>query len=228
VRRPLTRPDLRLAACLLLALLALPLLAGTRSGTAQGAAASLTPAGAAAPLRAAGTRFPVDGLVLGMARRAADAHWGTPACRGQVAITWTTLAPGTNATATWHNPTDAWANAGENFDCAVALNTEAAFDAPKLCAVLMHEFGHLHGIGHSEAAGELMSAVYTTAPEPCRALTGAAGAAGPGHAAVALRAVSRASRARARRCARPAARGRAAARCRGAARSATRSMRRGR
>ena len=70
------------------------------------------------------------------ARAIAVAHWGADPCGGAYTLTWTALDLGTNATASWRNPTDAWNNAGANFDCRIDLNPQADFDFPKLCTVL--------------------------------------------------------------------------------------------
>jgi hypothetical protein len=60
-------------------------------------------------------------------------------------------------------------NAGENFDCAIELNTQVEFDAPKLCTVLAHELGHLLGRPHAAQPGQLMSPVYSEALPACAA-----------------------------------------------------------
>jgi hypothetical protein len=106
-------------------------------------------------------RYPVGGPAIEAAKATAAAHWGAQPCGGQVTLTWTPLDMGTNATATWRNPTDAWNNPGENFDCRIDLNPGADFDYPKLCTVLTHELGHLLGQQHDPNSGQLMSAYYT-------------------------------------------------------------------
>src|SRR3712207_9307195 len=63
----------------------------------------------------------------------------------------------TNATASWRNPSDAWNNPGENFDCRIEFNATAEYDWPKFCTVMTHEVGHLSGQPHSDRPGELMS-----------------------------------------------------------------------
>ena len=111
--------------------------------------------------------FPADGPSIGAAREIAERHWGGPACNGNVTIAWATLDPGTNATASWRNPTDAWNNAGANFDCRIDFNVHADFDWPKLCTVMAHEVGHLLGKQHAADTADLMAPVYNGALPAC-------------------------------------------------------------
>ena len=139
--------------------LLIPFLA--QSGSVVGEAGSVT-ARAAQNVDVPGNRlFPEDGPAFATAQRLAVEHWGATACNGEVVTRWADLDEGTNATASWRNPSDAWNNAGENFDCIVELNTRADYDFPKLCTVLAHELGHLLGNPHAEADGLLMSAMYS-------------------------------------------------------------------
>ena len=121
--------------------------------------------------------FPIAGADFQRAQQIAQAHWGAVPCNGQVAFTWSGMEPLTNARATWSNPTDAWNNAGANFDCRVAFNTIARFDFPMLCTVMTHELGHLLGRAHDPNDGQLMSAIYSTPLPECG--DGAAAPAGP-------------------------------------------------
>jgi hypothetical protein len=160
-------PVLPAALVAVLALL-LPLLGSSQGGVAVFVSAgSVTAKAAQRDATPADARFPVDGPLFAEARRIATAHWGTDACKGQIAVGWQPLEPGTNATAAWRNPTDAWNNAAENFDCSVTLNTQAEFDFAKLCTVLTHEVGHLVGRQHAAAEGDLMSAVYSSPLPAC-------------------------------------------------------------
>jgi hypothetical protein len=120
------------------------------------------------PVAAPDRRWPVDSEAVRTAVRIAAEHWGGDACGGAVAMTWTTLAAGTNATASWRNPSHAWDNSGENFDCRVELNAQAAYDWDKFCTVLVHELGHLRGHAHDEA-DHVMAAVYRGPSERCAA-----------------------------------------------------------
>jgi hypothetical protein len=115
-------------------------------------------------------RFALGGQPMGVAQQIAQAHWGTNPCKGDVEIVWTALAPDTNATASWRNPTDAWNNPGENFECRIEFNTASDYDWAKFCTVMTHELGHLVGQPHSDRPGELMSPIYS---EPLPACDGA-------------------------------------------------------
>jgi Matrixin len=162
--------------------LGVPFVPGGETKTV-GQATSVTAKAAQADGRPADQRFPVGGRDLQIARDVARAHWGTEACGGDVEYRWATLEEGTNATATWRNPTDAWNNAAANFDCSIELNADARYDFAKLCTVVAHEVGHLAGRQHAARAGELMSAFYSrplpacTAADPARAQPVAATAA---------------------------------------------------
>src|SRR5688500_5463339 len=93
-------------------------------------------------------RYPGGSAAMEAARSIGVAHGGATPCGGSYVLTWTPLDIGTNATAAWRHPTDAWNNAGANFDCRIDLNPQADYDFPKLCTVLTHEVGHLLGRQH--------------------------------------------------------------------------------
>lgn len=112
-------------------------------------------------------QFPVGSPAIAKAKEVATGVWGRDACGGNVQMVWTALEPGTNATASWRNPSDAWNNAGENFDCRIDINPQAAYDFPKLCTVLVHELGHLNGQQHTPQPNQLMSAFYTDPIPQC-------------------------------------------------------------
>ena len=112
-------------------------------------------------------RYPVGGAAMEQARAIAVAHWGANPCGGAYTLAWSPLDMGTNATASWRNPTDAWNNAGANFDCRIDINPQADFDFPKLCTVLTHEIGHLLGRQHDDNPDQLMSAYYTKPLPAC-------------------------------------------------------------
>lgn len=146
--------------------LALPFASPGESRTV-GAAASVTATAAQADTRPADQRFPIGGPDLQRARQVATAHWGADACGGSVELSWATLGAGTNATAAWRNPSDAWGDPGENFDCRIELNVETDYDFAQLCTVLAHEIGHLLGRRHAEREGELMSPYYSSPLAAC-------------------------------------------------------------
>ena len=111
--------------------------------------------------RPADQRFPLDGPQLQVARDLAKQHWNADACGGNVTYAWVQMEATTNATASWRNPSDAWNNIGENFDCRIELNTAAEFDWAKFCTVVAHEYGHLVGQQHAAESGQLMSPYYS-------------------------------------------------------------------
>ena len=125
--------------------------AKTESATANAAAAGTRPA----------DRFPIGGPSLQTAMRVAGEHWGAAPCGGNVALEWTAMDEGTNATASWSNPTDAWNNVDANFSCKISLNGAIEYDWQKLCSVVAHEAGHLRGQQHVDADGQLMSPIYS-------------------------------------------------------------------
>lgn len=135
----------------------------------SGSATSVTARAAQAGQPGGAERYAVGSSALEAAKSTAIAHWGAQPCRGNIQLAWVPLDRGTNGTASWRNPTDAWNNASENFDCRIDLNTQADFDFPKLCSVLAHEIGHLLGQQHDPNPGQLMSAFYTAALPSCEA-----------------------------------------------------------
>ena len=150
--------------------LGLPLLAA--GGDATGVAGSAVARAAQADRGGSPggqARYPVGSAAMESAKAVAVAHWGAQPCRGQVALAWVGLEPGVNATASWRNPSDAWANAPANYDCRIEFNTGADYDFVKLCTVLVHEMGHLVGRQHDPNAGQLMSAYYTAPLPACEA-----------------------------------------------------------
>ena len=160
--------------------LVVPLLTQGAERAVAGSAGSVTARAAVhTPVAAPDVRFAVGGPAITEARRLAEQHWGTAPCGGNVEIAWASLDADTNATAGWRNPTDAWNNAGENFDCRVEFNAGADYDWPKLCTVMTHELGHLVGQPHSDRPGELMSPIYTDPLPACNGPEPGAPAAAP-------------------------------------------------
>jgi hypothetical protein len=162
VRRPLNR------ILPLVAVVAVTLAGALAPGGAavSGTATSATTRAAAdgAPAIAPDVRFPAGGPSVAAAWDVAARHWGSLPCGGEVEFAWTRLDAGTNATASWYNPTDAWNNAAENFDCRVDFNVEMDFDWEKFCTVLAHEAGHL--LGRRHVAGDLLMDPTYSRPLP--------------------------------------------------------------
>jgi hypothetical protein len=118
-------------------------------------------AGAApAAQAAASVDFAVDSPSMQLAKDLARTHWGVDACNGQVALSWTPLAPLVNATASWTNPKTAYDHPELNGGCRIAFNTTMDFDWAKFCTVVVHEFGHLAGHAHVDSGSDVMSPIY--------------------------------------------------------------------
>ena len=115
------------------------------------------------------SRFAVDSPALRAAQDIARAYWGTDPCGGEIEISWQRRQRHVNAISTWSttNAEDPYADPGGNSDCTIQLNPRARFDWPKLCTVVVHEYGHLAGHDHDAAPGRLMSAYYTTPLRVC-------------------------------------------------------------
>jgi matrixin len=128
---------------------------------AVGAAASAGPPPA--------IRFGVSGPAVSTAEAIAARQWGTAACHGSVAIAWVPQAAQVNATSTWSNPWDFYANPQDNEACRVDFNTTAFFDWPKFCTVLVHELGHLTGHRHSATPSDVMYPYYSRPLAACAA-----------------------------------------------------------
>lgn len=125
------------------------------------AIAVLAPAAVAQAPAAPSVRFAVGSPALEAAQAIARAHWGVDPCGGDVAIAWVPLERYVNALSSWTvQASDAYAAPELNRDCRIDLSTRMAFAWPKLCTVVVHEYGHLAGRRHDDAPGRLMSAVY--------------------------------------------------------------------
>jgi hypothetical protein len=105
-------------------------------------------------------QFAVGGAAMNVARQIADAYWGYDPCGSQVAISWASLDPSINATSTWWNPTDAYADPQQNNNCQVEFNTNQQFDWQMFCTVFVHEFGHLTGHPHVSDQSNVMYPIY--------------------------------------------------------------------
>jgi hypothetical protein len=96
-------------------------------------------------------------------RQAAEARWGPVPCEGKVAIVRQHLPGWMAGEAFWRideTGTHRW-------DCAVTVDVEQLTRA-ETCAVAMHEFGHLHGLGHSSDPRDVMHSPLEVIPRPCR------------------------------------------------------------
>jgi hypothetical protein len=116
----------------------------------------------------AASRFAVGSPGLTVAQNIAVAHWGWSPCAGQVSIVWKRQSADINAMSVWSTlGVDAYADPQDNQDCQIELNPAATWDWPKLCTVVVHEYGHLSGHDHDARPGRLMSAIYTTPIPEC-------------------------------------------------------------
>lgn len=134
-----------------------------RAALAAGALliAMLAPAAVAQAPAAPSVRFAVGSPALEQAQAIARAHWGVDPCGGAVEIAWVPLGRYVNAVSSWTvRAADAYAAPELNEDCRIELSTRMPFGWPKLCTVVVHEYGHLAGLRHDEEPGRLMSAVY--------------------------------------------------------------------
>jgi Matrixin len=112
-------------------------------------------------------QFAVGGVAMTVARQIANGYWGYDPCGGQVAISWASLDPSINATSTWWNPTDAYADPQQNNNCQVQFNTNQAFDWQMFCTVFVHEFGHLTGHPHVNDQNNVMYPIYVQPIQQC-------------------------------------------------------------
>jgi Matrixin len=115
------------------------------------------------------TRFGASGPAVSTAEAIAVRQWGGVACGGAVALNWVPQAADVNATSTWSNPWDFYTDPQDNQDCRVDLNSQAWFDWPKFCTVLVHELGHLTGHRHATDPADVMYPYYTRPLAACAA-----------------------------------------------------------
>jgi hypothetical protein len=128
--------------------------------------ASATPAHGQSAI-APEARFAVGTPAMQAAQAIAVGHWGVDPCAGAVEIAWVPLDEHVNGISSWSVTRGAYEAPEDNRDCRIELNTEMAFDWPKFCTVLVHEYGHLAGHPHDEHPGHLMSAVYSRPLAEC-------------------------------------------------------------
>jgi hypothetical protein len=121
-----------------------------------------------ADARSNSERFAPSSPAIASAVAIAKSYWGTAPCNGQVTVEWLKQPADVNAVSTWSTTgTDPYGDPADNRDCVVDLNPDAQFSWPKLCTVIVHEFGHLNGHDHDPRPGRLMSALYTTPLPDC-------------------------------------------------------------
>jgi hypothetical protein len=145
----------------------------------------LTTTAAAGPATA---RYAPSSPAIATAEQIARAYWGTDPCGGRVTVVWERRSSDVNALSTWSSPShDPYGDPADNSDCRIAMNPAAALDWPKLCTVIVHEFGHLTGHQHDPRPGRLMSEIYTTPLAQCTTPTARRAVASPAPA-TALRA----------------------------------------
>jgi hypothetical protein len=141
--------------------------------------------------------FAVGSQPMQTAQGIAQQHWGVAPCGGQVAISWTPLAPQINATSTWTNPRSSYDNPDLNGDCRIEFNSGMDFDWDKFCTVVVHEYGHLSGKPHAPDPKDVMAAFYDSPLPECiaaEASVGQAPASAPVPAGEASKAPAQAAR----------------------------------
>jgi hypothetical protein len=144
---------------------------GARGPSLAAALVSLSAAGAAlaqAPPDPS-QRYPVWGNAVKTAVQLARRHWAMDACGGQVALAWGRLDSSVNAQSRWQNPRSSYGDPQLNTSCSLTLNTDAQFDWPKLCTILIHEYGHLTGHPHVDDPHDVMNPYYVGPAPECAA-----------------------------------------------------------
>jgi hypothetical protein len=113
-------------------------------------------------------RWPEGGAAITTASEIAEARWAdSHVCNGDLTIYWGRLNPQYNATSSWSNPVDDYAAPDRNESCEIELNVRADWDWPKLCTVLVHEFGHLTGHRHADDPDDVMYYAYVQPIPEC-------------------------------------------------------------
>jgi hypothetical protein len=121
------------------------------------------------PAAADAAELALDEASATAAADVAKSYWQATPCAGQVAITWTALAPTTNATSSWANPIGAYDAPEQNSACAIDFNSALEWDWTRFCSILVHEYGHLAGHPHGTDAGDVMYPYYVKPVAQCEA-----------------------------------------------------------
>jgi hypothetical protein len=100
--------------------------------------------------------------VLERSRDVAVAAWGVAPCGGQrIPIDWRDL-PGKQAgRASW------WGERPPFHRCRVTIDSGRRWTARRLCTVIVHEYGHLLGRGHSADPRDVMHSPVPRYYQPC-------------------------------------------------------------
>jgi hypothetical protein len=127
--------------------------------------------GTASTLVPVSQRYAANGPAMRDAQRIARAFWHASPCDGRVTIAWVSEDPFVNASSTWRNPVSDYGAPRRNRDCRVVLNAGVRFDWPKLCSIVVHEYGHLTGHPHSHDPDSVMSPIYRRPVTACAAVS---------------------------------------------------------
>lgn len=119
------------------------------------------------PVPDAAARYAPGTPAMVTAWQIAVQRWGTAPCQGQVALSWTPMQAGTNATSSWSNPVSAYGAADQNVSCRMTFSSTAPFDWHKFCTVVVHEVGHLVGHPHSDRPDDIMAEYYSATEPTC-------------------------------------------------------------
>jgi hypothetical protein len=128
-----------------------------------GAAVALIVPAASAERAGAEDRFRQGRPAFERAEAIARAAWGSMPCDGDVTVRWAPLDRDTNAVSTWAE----FGDGGEAFDCRVTFNERDQWSFARFCTILTHEYGHLHGRGHSDDPDSVMYARYVSPYRRC-------------------------------------------------------------
>jgi hypothetical protein len=103
---------------------------------------------------AADTPGPIE-----VGRQAAVARWGEIPC--DVTVKRQHLPGWVAGEARYSTDGDA------RWDCEVVIDVDQLASRQERCAVAMHEFGHLHGLGHSSDPRDVMHSPLQVIPRRC-------------------------------------------------------------